>query len=287
MINRIFFISEQAPTEEPEENVHYVVIADSLAQNSLDNAYRSVANTPLPALGLALEITGPLTDAAIRLAAATCFLPSCLRIDDQPVILLTGGSPELLEHASGSLKAYLGLQGLGGCLIYRLLLPKLPGHEHLQPGPGISPLFESPEALANHYTTLFTEDRYYRNDLFFYSSSPEILRTALQALHQIENKLRQDFPVRMTLIRENQQLEKELRALFRKQASTEMELNHHRQYVEVLRSNHATKELQDYYTREYEILPLWFKRLGHLVKVLTGKRTFRSLFRDDVKKYKD
>lgn len=286
MINRIFFISEQAPTEEPEANVYNVLIADALTQRSLDDAYRSVANTPLPALGLALEITGTLTDAAIRLAAATCFLPSCLRIDDQPVILLTGGSPELLEQASGSLKAYLGPQGLGGCRIYRLL-PELPGHEPLQPGPGISLLFGSPEALASHYTTLLAGDRYYGNDLFFYSSSPETLRTALRALQQIENKFRQDFPVQMDLIRENQQLGKELKALFRKQTSTEMELDHHRQYVEVLRANHATKELQDYYTREYEILPLWFKRLGHLVKVLTGKRTFRSLFRDDVKKYKD
>ncbi len=287
MINRIFFISESIPAEEPEENVFYTVMADALTQGSLDNAYRSIANMPLPALGLALEIRGTLPDTAIRLTAAACFLPSYLRIDDQPVIVLTGDSPELLEHASGSLKAYLGLQGLEGCQIYRLLLPEAPDHKPRQSGPDTNPLFRSLQALANHYTTLFAGDRYYGNDLFFYSPSPEALQTAIQALHRIENKFRQDFPIQMTLILENQQLEKKLRVLQRKQASTEMELNHHRQYVEVLRSNHATKELQDYYTREYEILPLWFKRLGHLVKVLTGQRTFRSLFRDNVKKYKD
>lgn len=43
----------------------------------------------------------------------------------------------------------------------------------------------------------------------------------------------------------------------------------------------------DWYHKEYEILPLWYKRFGHILKVLTGKRTFRSLFRDDVKKHKD
>ncbi|HEY0434266.1 MAG TPA: hypothetical protein VGC95_10365 [Chitinophagaceae bacterium] len=43
----------------------------------------------------------------------------------------------------------------------------------------------------------------------------------------------------------------------------------------------------EWYHREYEVLPLWYKRFGHIIKVITGKRTFRSLFRDDDKKYKD
>ncbi len=53
-----------------------------------------------------------------------------------------------------------------------------------------------------------------------------------------------------------------------------------------------TKYKDDYenlfawYHHEYEILPLWYKRFGHIIKVIMGKRTFRSLFSDDVKKYK-
>lgn len=42
----------------------------------------------------------------------------------------------------------------------------------------------------------------------------------------------------------------------------------------------------EFYNYEYEILPLWYKKLGHLIKVLMGKRTFKSLFNDNVKKYK-
>ena len=45
-------------------------------------------------------------------------------------------------------------------------------------------------------------------------------------------------------------------------------------------------EVVDWYKKEYEILPLWFKRMGHVLKVLTGKRTAGSLFSDKVKKYK-
>jgi len=43
----------------------------------------------------------------------------------------------------------------------------------------------------------------------------------------------------------------------------------------------------NWYHKEYEILPLWYKRLGHIIKVIMGKRNFRSLFSDNVKKEKE
>lgn len=45
-------------------------------------------------------------------------------------------------------------------------------------------------------------------------------------------------------------------------------------------------DIVHFYKNEYEILPLWYKRLGHILKVITGKRTFRSLYDDNSKKYK-
>ncbi|WP_165758961.1 glycosyltransferase family 4 protein [Niastella yeongjuensis] len=38
-------------------------------------------------------------------------------------------------------------------------------------------------------------------------------------------------------------------------------------------------ETKNWYYNEYEILPLWYKRLGHIIKVLTGKRSIKSLFK--------
>jgi hypothetical protein len=46
-------------------------------------------------------------------------------------------------------------------------------------------------------------------------------------------------------------------------------------------------EVLDWYHKEYEALPLWYKQFGHIIKVIIGKRRFRSLFDDNVKKYKD
>ncbi len=48
-----------------------------------------------------------------------------------------------------------------------------------------------------------------------------------------------------------------------------------------------TADNVEWYHNEYEILPTWYKRIGHVIKVLMGKRTFRSLFSDKVKKYND
>jgi hypothetical protein len=41
----------------------------------------------------------------------------------------------------------------------------------------------------------------------------------------------------------------------------------------------ARNNIQQWYDKEYETLPLWYKRFGHLVKVMRGKRSFKSLFK--------
>jgi hypothetical protein len=33
-----------------------------------------------------------------------------------------------------------------------------------------------------------------------------------------------------------------------------------------------------WYARNYEILPMWYKRVGHVLKMLTGRRDWRSLY---------
>jgi hypothetical protein len=59
--------------------------------------------------------------------------------------------------------------------------------------------------------------------------------------------------------------------------------------IDVIRTKYKDdyENLFKWYHNEYEILPLWYKRFGHILKVMMGKRSFRSLFSDDVKKYKN
>lgn len=39
------------------------------------------------------------------------------------------------------------------------------------------------------------------------------------------------------------------------------------------------QEILEWYKKEYEVLPMWYKRFGQIVKVLLGKRKFISLFK--------
>lgn len=47
-------------------------------------------------------------------------------------------------------------------------------------------------------------------------------------------------------------------------------------YVELHRAELV--KILAWYENQYEVLPLWYKRFGHIIKVIKGKRSFRSLF---------
>jgi len=77
------------------------------------------------------------------------------------------------------------------------------------------------------------------------------------------------------LISKSERIEEELESL---------QMNYN---ITIVRYKKQVTELQMFYDNEYEILPLWYKRLGHLIKVVMGKRSFRSLFDDKAKKYQE
>ena len=313
MINRIFFISESVPgislpglLSDPlaanalpregaaaaGENIYFALLADPLAAGSLENAYALIDSSarltpadpghsqPVPAypaaahypLALALTIREPLTSDSIRFITSFLFIPSYPRISHRPVILLTGDSPQLLAASASALTSYLDTQGIPEPLIHNILTDQLS---------------RSVADLSASYTRLLQTDRYYNNNIFFRPPDEQARQSALSSLQQAERDFQQQSPRLYELIHTHHLLEIQHSSLGRQQAITQAELANQRQYLEILRTDHAAREIQDYYTREYEILPLWYKRFGHILKVLTGKRTFASLFRDDVKKHTD
>jgi hypothetical protein len=72
-----------------------------------------------------------------------------------------------------------------------------------------------------------------------------------------------------------------------KTSRLEEKLQNAEKTISVIRTKYKDdyEQLFKWYHNEYEILPLWYKRFGHVLKVVLGKRTFRSLFNDHVKKY--
>lgn len=57
-----------------------------------------------------------------------------------------------------------------------------------------------------------------------------------------------------------------------------------KRYNAILKSEDQTRRILEFYHSQYEVLPLWYKQFGHIIKVLTGKRSLKSLFDDASKK---
>jgi hypothetical protein len=288
MINRIFFIGEMDILRDnvPEdENVFFSIRADPFLKDELEDAYLFLSNREtgrqLSAMALTLQIRNPITEESIRRVTSFLFVPCYLRILNKRVIILSGDSPELLKDAAAAISSYLNSQGMPEAIINSIILA---GESVQSNGKW---LFQSREDLIGYYSKLLQTSPDCRHDLFFQVTSRDALLSTLSSLQLAEADFKQKFPWVYSLSQSKNLLENEVYALRERMASLEKELEHQKQFVDLLRSDHQTKELQHYYTHEYEILPLWYKRFGHLLKVISGKRTFRSLFRDDTIKYKD
>ena len=66
--------------------------------------------------------------------------------------------------------------------------------------------------------------------------------------------------------------------LFLKNENEELkiELQNHKKYLEIALNQKETEYILDFYHKQYEVLPLWYKRFGHLIKIVTGKRKFKN-----------
>jgi hypothetical protein len=285
MINRIFFISDTLFEPDKnllgEENIYFSFLVNPSVKENLDKLYNSAEGIRLFQFALTLDIQEATNEESIKFITSFLFLPSYLRVEQQPIINLAGASQDLLGKTSSELSAYLSSQGFNPVIINQLVTPVE------RPETNSCCLFTSPAELVKYYKEILQSDQSYNNSLFFYAHSPEVFVETISSLQQAENDFKENFPGVYTLINNNRMLEKEMNVLRIKMEYTENELSHQKQYNEILRSEHSTKELQKYYDHEYEILPKWYKRFGHILKVITGKRTFRSLFNDDVKKYKN
>ncbi|WP_431211981.1 hypothetical protein ACQ86N_40395 [Puia sp. P3] len=188
------------------------------------------------------------------------------------MINLTGEDPALLRGQAARISAYFTDQGFPA------------------PATGLpltSDIFRTQDECTAHYEKLLRSEGFFNEIVYFYSPRGEAFAPLIDSLKLQEAAFGSSEPRLYSVVKKNQLYERTVHLLENKLLATENELANQKQYAEILRSGHQSREIQDYYNREYEALPLWFKRLGHLVKVLAGKRTFRSLFRDDVKKHKD
>jgi hypothetical protein len=140
------------------------------------------------------------------------------------------------------------------------------------------------DTISSEYARLISE-KYYSSK-YIGINYKDAQKTILK-LTEVENKLLKDNPDHYNQLKEYQELKCQLSVLNEKITLTEKELSDQKEYLKIFRDLDESTKIMDFYKYEYEILPLWYKKMGHILKVLMGKRTFRSLFDNDVKKYKD
>jgi hypothetical protein len=283
MINRIFFVVDNLSLLgnllPDEENVFFSVRVDPLDEIKLKEIYKFTIDNPRPPIALTLSLTGILPHETIRLLTSFFFLDSSLQIDDKPVINLMGDNPEVLSGVEISLKDYCKIQGLD-----EVIVNTIPGIRNQDLNYSTA---RSPQEAIRLYRDFLSLRHFGTGTLFALLAANDNLQDLLKSLGSEDLVLDKEFPGLSDLIIKYRLLEKEATYLKRKLILNEKELANQKQYQDILRSQHSTRQLQDYYNNEYEILPKWYKQMGHVLKVIMGKRTLKSLFRDDVKKYRD
>ncbi|HEX9510833.1 MAG TPA: hypothetical protein VF939_10135 [Puia sp.] len=143
---------------------------------------------------------------------------------------------------------------------------------------------------AAYYEALKSNDSG-ENSLLFFLHSATQLSNLIRSLTGVEEDLLRHSPSTYYLLERvktlesaKKEIESEIGILEEKADSLKSYYTFYNQPDSGYKKKIA--EIVEFYKNEYEILPLWYKRFGHIIKVLTGKRTFRSLYNDNVKKYK-
>ncbi|HSH64525.1 MAG TPA: hypothetical protein VLB84_01700 [Bacteroidia bacterium] len=105
---------------------------------------------------------------------------------------------------------------------------------------------------------------------------------------EIESKLREENVLLNNALLGTKRIITETEELHQENILFQQRIEINNEFMSLLRSSsisnavQLTKEKEEiisWYQKEYEALPLWYKRLGHIVKVLYGKRSLKSILK--------
>jgi len=274
MINRIFVISnaKQAATINVQENnVFFSVGIDPAESANVKDAYLLFSNTK-NVFSVFPGIKSAITKEAARDILSFLFISSYLQINGAFIVNVTSQSPTLADEAAGLLMVAAKEQGIENISINVISAGRV---------------FRSGKDFLRYYHSVLESPYFFGNNLFFESNDQREIELLITDLKEAELSFEKNNPRLFSTVKDNLLLREENSLIARKIVSIESELSNQKEYADLLRSSHSTRKLQDYYTNEYEILPTWYKRVGHIIKVITGKRSFKSLLNDKLKKHND
>jgi hypothetical protein len=272
MINRIFFVTQNEthdllPAGEDQVFICRLVAAGD--NDGIQRLYREMSTTSqVFSIGIEAETNADNID----YAAITSFLwlPGYLRAESELPLTLIASNREMLETVASRLELSLIHQGITRFRIYQVITARD------QDVTGIATL-SSLASLEKDYLRLLNTDSFYDQSLFVRVDDRAEITGAFNLLRKTEDHFRAQHPRLYQLALTAQRQASALNKLKLQQLALEAELKYQQEHNEILRATHPAKELQDYYNAQYEVLPAWYKRFGHLLKLISGKRTFHAL----------
>ncbi len=126
------------------------------------------------------------------------------------------------------------------------------------------------------YSDLLKKKLFVGNDIFIFSSKEENIRKTVTIISEAEDTISQTDLHLHGFFSSYRLLSKEEERLSNENKRLEIDLDNQKKYLAILRNEREMERIIEFYHREYEVLPLWYKRFGHLIKLLIGKRSIRS-----------
>ena len=90
-----------------------------------------------------------------------------------------------------------------------------------------------------------------------------------QQFKQFFNSEKDIYRITKRIVDENESLKQKVNELM-------LELDNSKTYLEIALRQKETENILRFYHKEYEVLPLWYKRVGHLIKIVTGRRSWKK-----------
>jgi hypothetical protein len=272
MLYDIFYIitpgSIQGPAATTAGNI--LALATDASAASLEQCFKVATELPAhTSFCLFVQNTTTITPEAGGALTAFFFFVNYYKQGNTPVVLTDADA----AHSTGILEQEAIGQGFEKL---HVLLPQV-----LAYAANTAPL------IQQHYSNMLQSAVPAVTALYITVASPVEMAAMDKILEAEESRFEQETPALYLLKQQNRQLRIQVQQWERVALAAQQEIINQKEHNHILRSTSQATALQNYYNNEYEVLPLWFKRLGHIVKVLTGKRRLGSLFNDNVKKYKE
>ncbi|RNI29228.1 hypothetical protein [Rufibacter latericius] len=249
--------------------IHFSLLIDKSNLIDISSIYKYISSSSSPfKFSLTFNLSLPdLQSVSPFTLAAFFFLPNYKLLDGKPVINLLPSKEGNSKSTQNLLEKISTEQRFGGVACNKLTL-----YNHLDYTGSNNQRVENPSEAIRRM--VFDRD-WLREESDFVGatiSSTNEMEDFVQELKKSECEFQEVNPQVYSLLVARKELFREVESLKIKVQHLAEDLNNEKTYNAFLKENHQAKLLQEYYDHEYEVLPTWFKRLGHIIKFITGKR---------------